>query len=253
MQSFNLGGDSAFFLMRPDGGVILRFPFKPKAIAAGLGDPDVFRKASLTAPEGNHEFDLPDNGMTRVSGFVRSEQTGVTAIAMRSKAALFHFWVQRSKYPWLGMLVAYIGALALAVRWMRQSHLRELGEQRIAAREAEFRLIANASTDVIEKISLTGVREYVSPAAAKIFEQSAESLIGTNVLDNRDEQTRMAWKMRSAVCNLAPPPNPFSMSKVARTEVGSGWKAPSPAFRVKMTTSRTASSSLPATLPVNRR
>ncbi|WP_363315110.1 sensor domain-containing diguanylate cyclase [uncultured Agrobacterium sp.] len=80
------------------------------------------------------------------------------------------------------------------MRWIRQIELREIGDQKVAAREAEFRLIANASPDVIEKISLAGVRQYVSPAAARIFERDTESVIGTSVLDDRDDQTKSAWQ-----------------------------------------------------------
>ncbi len=41
---------------------------------------------------------------------------------------------------------------------------------------------------------MTGRRAYVSPAAQSLFEQSPETLVGTNVTEAEDEATSTAWK-----------------------------------------------------------
>lgn len=194
MESFNQGGDVAFFLMREDGQVLMRFPLRPQGMKAGLSDTEFFARQSKQQTEGNHEYEAPGGRGPRLSGFVSSEQTGVTAIATRSRSALFHSLAIRSKYPWMTMVAAYLVGLAITFRWLRQIRLREIGDQKIAAREAEFRLIANASRDVIEKISVDGRRDYVSNAASRIYEQSPEALVGTSVLDVEDPQVRADWQ-----------------------------------------------------------
>ncbi len=193
IESFEPNGESAFYLMRNDGAILLRYPFRSH-FEAGLGDRKIFLEQSRINQHGNHEYASPLNERPRLSGYYRSARTEITAIATRSKTALFHNWVMRSKYPWICLIAAYLAGLAITFRWLHQIRLREIGEQKVAAREAEFRLIANASPDVIEKLSMAGVREYVSPAAAKLFEQAPEDLLGTNVTDAKDEATATAWK-----------------------------------------------------------
>ncbi|SMC42267.1 diguanylate cyclase [Rhizobium sp. RU36D] len=194
IESFNPGGDSAYFLMRGDGQVLMRYPLRPQGMKAGLADIDFFASQAKSGTEGNHQYDAPGGRGPRMSGYVSSEQTGVTAIATRSRSALFHSLLVRSKYPWMTMIAAYILGLAITFRWLRQIRLREIGDQKIAAREAEFRLIADASRDVIEKITIDGRRDYVSTAATRIFEQAPEALVGTNVLDVADQQARDDWQ-----------------------------------------------------------
>lgn len=194
IESFDLGGDTTFYLMRSDGGILLRYPFRAGLLEAGLSDKEFYRNQSQIIQQGNYEYFSAPTQRIRLSGYYRSAETGVTAIATRSKTALFHFWVTRSKYPWACLIGAYILSLAIAFRWLHQIRLREIGDREVAAREAEFRLIANASPDVIERISMTGRRAYVSPAAQNLFEQSPETLVGTNVTEAEDEATSTAWK-----------------------------------------------------------
>ncbi len=194
IETFGVNEDNAFALLRKDGAILLRLPIDLKAMGANIADTALYRDQIMKQLRGNYEYVSRFDGANRIGGFYRSTETGVTAIATRTKASIFFAWLKQSKYPWLSIILAYLVGTAMAIRWIRQIELREIGDLKIAAREAEFRLIANASSDVIEKISLTGVRQYVSPAAAKIFERSAESLIGTSVLDNRDDETRTAWE-----------------------------------------------------------
>ena len=192
IESFDLRGDTAFYLVHSEGGVLLRYPFWARSVEADLGDREFFQDQGPSKQQGNHEYRL-QSGESRLSGYYYSPDTRVTAIVTRSKSALFHNWVTRSKYPWACLIAAYVVGLGITFRWLRQIRLREIGDRKVAAREAEFRLIANASSDVIEKHSMAGIREYVSPAAAILFEQAPETLIGTKVTDGQDEATRTAW------------------------------------------------------------
>ncbi len=194
IETFEVNEQNAFALLRKDGAILLRLPIDLKAMGANVADSTLYRDQIMKKLRGNYEYVSRFDGTKRISGFYRSTDTGVTAIATQTKASIFDDWLKQSKYPWLSIILAYLIGTAMAIRWIRQIELREIGDQKVAAREAEFRLIANASPDVIEKISLAGVRQYVSPAAARIFERDTESVIGTSVLDDRDDQTKSAWQ-----------------------------------------------------------
>lgn len=194
IETFEVNEENAFALLRKDGAILLRLPIDLKAMGANVADSALYRDQIMKKLRGNYEYVSRFDGTKRISGFYRSTDTGVTAIATQTKASIFDDWLKQSKYPWLSIILAYLIGTAMAIRWIRQIELREIGDQKVAAREAEFRLIANASPDVIEKISLAGVRQYVSPAAARIFERDTESVIGTSVLDDRDDETKSAWQ-----------------------------------------------------------
>ncbi|WP_296083712.1 diguanylate cyclase [uncultured Agrobacterium sp.] len=194
IETFEVNEENAFALLRKDGAILLRLPIDLKAMGANVADSTLYRDQIMKKLRGNYEYVSRFDGTKRISGFYRSTDTGVTAIATQTKASIFDDWLKQSKYPWLSIILAYLIGTAMAIRWIRQIELREIGDQKVAAREAEFRLIANASPDVIEKISLAGVRQYVSPAAARIFERDTESVIGTSVLDDRDDETKSAWQ-----------------------------------------------------------
>jgi len=202
IETFGVNEENAFALLREDGAILLRLPMDLKAMGANIADSALYRDEIMKKLRGNYEYVSRFDGAKRISGFYRSPETGVTAIAAQTKDSIFADWLKQSKYPWLSIILAYLIGTAMAVRWIRQIELREIWDQKVAAREAEFRLIANASTDVIEKISLAGIRQYVSPAAERIFEQSTESVIGTSVLDNRDDQTRSTWEQALAKVRL---------------------------------------------------
>ncbi|MDO1581993.1 diguanylate cyclase [Rhizobium oryzicola] len=194
IETFGVNEDNAFALMREDGGILLRLPLDPKAMGSNIADTELYRNHIMKVMRGNYEYISRFDGQDRIGGFYRSRETGVTAIATRTKQSILFLWLNQSKYPWLSIIFAYLIGMGLAIRWVRQIELREIGEQKVVAREAEFRMIASLSLDVIEKISIEGVREYVSPAAEKLFDQRAETLLGTNILDTHNPEDRAAWR-----------------------------------------------------------
>ncbi len=194
MQSFNSGGDSSIFVLRGDGQVLMRYPSRGQAMKAGSFDSTDIRSLSTSDVKGRHDYQLPGSGSARLSGYFRNTETGITVVASRSRSALFHAWMSRSGYPWLGIGTAYIGVIIMSLRWIRQIRLRELGEQKIAAQELEFRLIANASTDIIEKITIDGIRLYVSAAARNLFQRPPEELVGTSIFEGMEDDAKAQWQ-----------------------------------------------------------
>ncbi len=194
MQDFDLGNDSSFGLMRGDGKMIMRLPIDPKAMGTSVASSAFYRDQASKDNEGNFDYVSPFDGTSRIGGFYKSQQTGVIVVAASSKSALFKTWVNYSKYPWLCLFVTALTAAAAAIWWLRQRRLSELVERRIAAREAEFRVIADSSADVIQKIDLDGRRQYVSRAAKNVFGQCPDALIGSSIYDAEDAEETKAWK-----------------------------------------------------------
>ncbi len=194
MQGFNLGDDSSFALMRGDGKIIVRLPVDPNAMGASIASTPFYREHSSKEEQGVYRYVSPFDGTDRIGGFYKSKQTGVTVLAARSKSVLFKSWVRYSQYPWLCLLLTALAATAIAIRWLRQRRQSEIVEQKIAAREAEFRVIADASADVIQKIDMNGSRQYVSRAAEKVFGQHPQDLIGSSIYNLADAEEAKVWQ-----------------------------------------------------------
>lgn len=58
----------------------------------------------------------------------------------------------------------------------------------IATREAEFRLLAESSSDLIQRFDENGVREYVSPSSSRLLGIPPEKLLGTSVFSGLDAE-----------------------------------------------------------------
>lgn len=76
---------------------------------------------------------------------------------------------------------------------------RRAAEQRLAASERAYRLLADHASDIIARIDLDGVRRYVSPACRAIFGFAPEELIGRTPLAevHPDDRARVEERIRA--------------------------------------------------------
>ncbi|MFX7844663.1 PAS domain-containing protein, partial [Acinetobacter baumannii] len=77
----------------------------------------------------------------------------------------------------LTLLIATLGLFLV-----RQMFERQRMTHVVEAREADFRLLAEASSDLVSRIGLDGRLIYVSPSAARVVGWSAGELTGTQAL-----------------------------------------------------------------------
>lgn len=192
-DTFNLGPDATFALIRDDGHILLRAPLTEQLPGYDISSSQLYRVMNSKA-RGNGEYVSPFDGVRRVSGFFGSPTTGATVLVGRSVRSVVEAWLSFTIVPTLGFALIYVATIFFAVRWIRQMQLREEGERRLAFREAELIVIAENSTDVIERINRAGKRFYVSPAAVRIYEKAAKDLIGSNIFEGLNERAQRAWE-----------------------------------------------------------
>lgn len=199
-ETFNQGPDASFALIRNDGHILLRAPLQPEMTDRDISKSGLYELMTAAA-QGNYEYKSPFDGVHRISGVFGSATTQATVLVGRSVKSVIDAWISDTIVPTIGFAVVYVATVFFAIRWIRQMQLREEGERRLALREAELSVIAENSTDVIERITRAGVRHYVSPAATHIYERPAEDLIGSNIFNGLGEAARDAWQ--AAFANLA--------------------------------------------------
>lgn len=199
-ESFETFSDGTFAMIDDKGRLLIRTPAEEAGMGRSIANTALY-KVVLHDSSGNFDYLSPFDGMKKFSGFYKSDKTSITALVAVPKYSVLLHWIDTAKTRWLCSLIALTASVAMAIHLARQSNLRRRDERIIAAREAEFRLIANASSDLIEKLDNQGIRQYVSAAASSVLGLEPEALVGRSVLDGYQVEAQQYWM--EALANIA--------------------------------------------------
>ncbi len=189
-ETFRVGEEGSFMLVRHDGVVLAREPFLETLLASDVSGFDLFKIHLAHGQEGSYHYASPVDGTQRIGGFYQSQHSGLVGLAAASQSEALATWMKGAHRRWLSGLVVIAITGVLAWRWRRQVKLRRASEALLVAREAEFRLLAEGSGDLIQRFNGLGVREYLSPSSKEIFGIEAEDMIGTSIHDNLHDDDR---------------------------------------------------------------
>ncbi|WP_117190880.1 sensor domain-containing diguanylate cyclase [Rhizobium terrae] len=177
-------------MVRGDGVILARAPWREDLLGTNIASHELFTKHLRNAPLGAYHYKSPVDGEARIGGYYKSDLTGIVVLAAASRSEVLGRWIEMAKIRWISGVAVVAIAGILVWRWRRQAGLRRASEALLVAREAEFRLLAEGSSDLIQRFNGNGIREYASPSSREVYGIEAEALIGTNVLDNLHEDDR---------------------------------------------------------------
>jgi diguanylate cyclase (GGDEF)-like protein/PAS domain S-box-containing protein len=186
-RSYGLSKDAAFVIARADGIVLAQAPYDARVIGQDVSSEKRFPAHFQNSRDGVIYYTSSFDQLERVGAFKQSAQTGVIVLTTATISSIFSQWAQDELFRWLILVVVVGLSCAALLGWVVQSRRRLESEQKTAAREAEFRLLAEASVDMIQRLDLDGKRLYVSPAAQKLFGIDPSELIGQHFSDGLDE------------------------------------------------------------------
>lgn len=181
-EQFEIGRDSSVALVHGDGLVIARNPSNDKFVARSVADAPLFRDPSLQRAGGAYQFKSQLDGAERVSFFKRSSRFPLILLATVDKEELLAPWraaaISRMLYVLaLVMLIAIIGAVLV-----RQLQRGQRMAAALAASEANFRLIAEGSSDMVTRIDINDRVRYASPSAKRVVGWRPSQLVGNSAL-----------------------------------------------------------------------
>jgi diguanylate cyclase (GGDEF)-like protein/PAS domain S-box-containing protein len=191
-NSLDLGQDAALLMVRPDGIVLSRAPYDAALIGQDVSAHPFFRDVDINGGSGITHYLSPVDQISRVGAFRRSERTGIVVLTGASMANIFYRWADVGLLRWATMITVFLLSGLAMLGWVLQLRRRRLSEAQITARESEFRLLAEASTDLIQRLDLFGKRVYVSPASQQLLGIAPADLTGTHVIDGLDELSARA-------------------------------------------------------------
>jgi diguanylate cyclase (GGDEF)-like protein/PAS domain S-box-containing protein len=178
-RQFDIGTHGAITLLNADGIVLARNPDNGTYVGRDISNGPLFRDPTLLSPRGIYYFKSPFDGMQRVSSYQRSALYPIVVLATMQQEEVLAPWrtaaiARMSIVLALAALIAFIGFFMV-----RQMQERQHMVVALEAKEANFRLLAEGSSDMVTRIGLDERVSYASPSAVRIVGWRADQLIGT--------------------------------------------------------------------------
>lgn len=197
-EKFDVGPNGTFLLVRGDGVIVARSPFREDMMGMDISNHELFTRYLASAPAGTYDYQSPVDGEQRFGAYARSPRTNMVILVAASRADALGGWIRTAEVRWASFATAFGLAGFAAWRLRLQSRLRRASELELAAREAEFRLLAESSSDMIQRLKGDGTLEYVSSAAQELLSISPDKLVGHNIADGLDAKSaeKVAYVLR---------------------------------------------------------
>ncbi len=192
-QDLDLGPHGLIRLIRTDGTVLYRDPWREDALGVDSRGALSYR---LSLPQEPTSF----VATSRLDGIERMFAAGPVGdhplrfLIGKSTADIEAPWRRKAVFEILVTLLLSVAVLALTLA--RRRTLRER-----ATAEAQFRLLAENSADMVTRLAPDLTRLYASPAALRVMGRPPEELVGHRAVDHIHPDDRAA--IAAAMADLA--------------------------------------------------
>ena len=182
-ERFDIGPNGSASLLNNSGIMLARSRDESGAFAGrDLSNAPLFKGWKSRPAAAVYYFKSPLDGVQRLSYYQRSSRYPLMVLASKSQDDVLAPWrsaaaARMTFVVGLVLLIAVIGYYLV-----RQLLQRQRTAQALVAKEANFRLLAEQSSDMVTRIGLDNRLLYVSPSCARITGWSAEELLGTSAL-----------------------------------------------------------------------
>jgi diguanylate cyclase (GGDEF)-like protein/PAS domain S-box-containing protein len=201
---FDIGTHGSIALISKDGIILARNP-DDGSVGRDVSDRPVFKGIGRRASEGAMLFKSAVDGVQRLGFYKQSDRYPFVIVITKAQSDVLARWRHNAIYR-----VLFVLSLVALIAMMGFYLVRQLlSGQRMAvalvAKEANFRVLAESSSDMVTRIGLDERISYVSPSCVSVVGWRPDQLTGTaalagvNVLDlPRVEKTVAALRRGDA-------------------------------------------------------
>ncbi|MCK1732392.1 diguanylate cyclase [Bradyrhizobium sp. 138] len=178
---FDIGRNGSVALATADGVVLARSPDNGYT-GRDLSSAPLFRTLRERPAAGAYDFTSPLDGVRRLSFYQQSSRYPVLVVATESEDDVLAPWRRAA----LGRTAAVLGLTAglgvAGLLLVHQLHRRQKMAAALVAKEADFRLLAEQSGDMVMRIGIDRQVLYASPSSARVLGWAPNELVNTSTL-----------------------------------------------------------------------
>ena len=182
-DTFDIGSEGAILLARGDGILLVRRPFAEANVGRSMLASNLFQNARPGVSAGNSESRSLVDGVARFNGYVRLENYPLVVGVAVSKQEVLALW-RADAWSHFATACGLAAVISLLGLWLnRQNTLRQTAEHAQVIAAAQYRLLADHSTDIIIRLDMNFRRRYISPASKEVLGYEPEELIGKRPIE----------------------------------------------------------------------
>src|SRR5581483_11217116 len=181
-RQFAVGRHTAVTLLHVDGHVVARHPDNADHVGRDASHALVFKGASLEAASGTYQYLSPIDGTERLGFFRRSSRFPLLVLATVEKSELLAPW-SSAALTRLMIVLALVSMIAVIGGFLVWQLMRSRRLARVLAwSEANFRLLAEGSSDIVTRIGLDDIVSYASPSSVRVVGWHPKQVVGHSAL-----------------------------------------------------------------------
>jgi diguanylate cyclase (GGDEF)-like protein/PAS domain S-box-containing protein len=181
-RQFNIGADGAVALVSTDGVVMTRSPDDGSYVGRDVSGGPFFVAFRSGGSSGVQYFKSFLDGLQRLGAYQRSSRYPFVALATKAQDEVLAPWRRAAivRVLFVLSLVALIAFMGLYL--VRQLLQGQRMAAALAAKEANFRVLAEGSSDMVTRIGLDERVQYASPSSVRIVGWRPDQLVGKPAL-----------------------------------------------------------------------
>jgi diguanylate cyclase (GGDEF)-like protein/PAS domain S-box-containing protein len=204
-EQFDIGPNGAVSLLSADGIMLARSGDDGTYVGRDMSNSPLFKNHIERSAASVYYFKSPLDGVQRLSFYKLSGRYPLVVLATRAEDDVLASWRQEALMR-MAFVVGLTGLIAVTGFYLvRQLNERQRMAAALLAKEADFRLLAEQSSDMVTRIGFDERILYASPSCARVVGWDPDQIIGTPALAGvnaedlpRVQQTVAALKLGEA-------------------------------------------------------
>ncbi len=181
-NTFAIGAGGTIGLFREDGILLVRRPFDAATVGRDYSGIPLFERLR-TAPADYYRVHSPFDGQTKWIAYEQVAGFPLVVNVSLAEDEMLASWRGEAKTDILVVGVLSLVLAAMGILIIIQFRLRSRAERALQKSEAEYRLLAESSGDVVVRLGFDGVRHYVSPAMKQVLGYEPKELTGRRITE----------------------------------------------------------------------
>ena len=178
---FDIGARGSIALVSRDGIVLARNPDNG-SVGRDVSNRPVFKGISPRASEGVMHFQSVDDGVQRLGFYQQSNRYPFVIVATKAQNDVLARWRHDARARVILVLGLVVLIALMGLYLVRQLLRGQRMAAALAAKEENFRVLAEGSSDMVTRVGLDERVQYASPSSVRIVGWRSDQLVGTHAL-----------------------------------------------------------------------